>query len=838
MESPVFAHLEGEHSVRIAFEAEGEILSVQDEIINFLYWEYWDGRSWVEIDTKQVIEKKRKKDNVRYISGPVAIETVEVNGVEGYFIRAVLNTVPENRNALIVKDVSLETHFGGLGFMPDNIISYAASQYLPADMNSHFKIFGDNPEYNTIAYIGADDIFSRSGNEVTILFSFSEQYVSGDENEHVRYSYEYWDGNSWSKLGESPRNTESSNPFHFKDGTFAFKKSGEVQFTIPENMRSATVNGEEHYWIRIRLLTKDFSLGGIYEKDEKDNWIYRFTSKVHSPSFDRIRLRYNAGSQKPEKIFAQSNFQWNDLGHRLIDQNLVSQDTPSQTGFALFDIMQDEIPSLFLGFPSVFAKGNTSLYIKINDDKSSKPKAERFSFYDKDLFSSAKDTRQIDLSWEYWNGTDWTALAVNDFTDSFHESGFIEFASPSDIVPKKEFDKELYWIRLRFISGSFESQPEIQSILTNAVYARNTASYLNEVAGSGTGAPAQSIRPAHGPLLPGIDLVVDEGSIPPANEIEIMRSEGIAEPYYVEGESVWVRYKEVDNFYASTSLSRHFMVDYRNTIIHFGDGQRGINPPRKKFNIKIASYRTGGGTDGNLASGTLRTLTQSIPFIAGCNNPYPAEGGADMETVDSLKSRAAGVFKSLQRAVTAEDFEWLSREASSSVGRAYCLKERNTHGEICIALIPVIPSGENLSYKLIPSRELVRRVKTYLDERKLVGTKIKVQEPHYRRFNIALTLVFKSDVLDGERLKKIIDQSLRSCFHPLIGGSGDGWEFGKVVTAGSVLKQLEKTEGILSVDAVNLFDGDAEVVVDTLLLKEDEIPYLEDVKIENRRELT
>jgi hypothetical protein len=837
MSSPLFAYLAGDHSIQITFEAEGEILSVQDEIINFLYWEYWDGRSWTEVETKQTIGKKKKKDNVLYVCGPVPIQSCEVNSVEGFFLRAVLNEVPEHKNALKVKNIFLETYFSALGFMPDTIVSNFASQYFPVDMNNHFRIFSENPSYNEAVYFSADEIFSRAGNIVTIIFSFSELYVQGEENENVRYVYEYWDGNNWSKFGQSPIgessfNTETENAFHFKDGTFGFKQSGEVAFIVPENIHSVSVNGEEHFWIRIKLLTKDFSLGGTYEKDDNENWVWKFSSKVHSPLFEKIRLRYNAGNQKPVNLFAYSNFIWNDFGHRFKDENISAQ-----KDFSLLDIEKNDAVSLFLGFSSPFAKGKTSIYIKIDDDRSSKPKEQRYSFYNNDLIPSKQDKRQIDLSWEYWNGEKWSALAVNDCTDSFHESGFIEFVSPSDLSQKKEFAKELYWLRLRFVSGSFEFQPEIKSILMNAVYAKNISSYENEIVGSGTGAPAQCIRPAHGPLLTGIDLFVDEASIPPANEINIMKSEGIAEPYFVDGESVWIRYKEVDNFYASTSFSRHFVVDYQRNIIHFGDGQRGINPPRKKFNIKIASYHTGGGSEGNLAAGTLRQLTQSIPFIAGCDNPFPAEGGADMETVDSLKSRAAGVFKSLQRAVTAEDFQWLAREASSSIGRAFCLKERNLQGDICIIIIPVIPSGEKLSYKLVPSRELIRRVKSYLDERKLVGTKIKVQEPYYRSFNIALTLVFKSDVMDGERLKKQIDNSLRTCFHSLAGGSGNGFEFGKAVSAGTVLKQLEKIDGILSVDIVRLFDKDAGVAVDVLLLKEDEIPYLEEVNIENRREV-
>jgi hypothetical protein len=829
--SPVFSYLSSDHTIQISFVPTGEITSVQDELVNFLYWEYWDGRSWSHLTPQQSIEKKRKKDNVIYFTGPKEIVPCTVNGIESCFLRAVLAEVPKNIKALHIKDIELQTHFGGSGFMPDVCITNSDSQYLPIDMNNTFRIFSENPSYNEAFYLSADEVFSRDGNKVKITFTFSEIYVPGDENENVKFDYEYWDGNNWKKLGESPRNPSAANPFAFKDGTFAFKQSGEIQFTVPQDMRKTAVNNEDHYWIRIRLVTKDFSLGGQYTKDEKENWIWRFSSKVHSPVFSKIRITYNAGVQRPVQVFSHSNFAWTDIG--AIIREAREDEEPD---IPLFNTVQETVPALYLGFSASFPKGSSSLFIKINDERSPRPKEQRFSFYNEGLLASAKEKRLIDLDWEYWNGTAWVSLAVNDYTDSFHQSGFIEFLAPPDMAVKAEFAKKLYWFRLRFISGSFESQPRILDILTNAVYAQNRTSFRNEIAGSGTGAPNQSVVPAHGPLLPGMVLDVDEGSIPPTNEIEMMKAEGIKEPYQTEGDLVWVRYKEVDNFYQSSPFSRHFVINYQEQKIYFGDGQRGITPPRRKFNIRITSYTTGGGVKGNVAAGTLRTLAQSIPFVAGCDNPFPAEGGSDMETVENLKSRAAGVFKSLQRAVTAEDFEWLAREASASVGRAWCLKEKNKYGEIVIIIIPVVPAGETLALKLVPSRELLRRVTGYLDERKLVGTKIRVQPPGYRIFSILLTLVFRSDVMDVERLKKTIEISMRSFFHVLDGGEGEGWEFGKSVTSGAVLKQLEKISGILSVDEIRLFDIDAGVVVDKLVLKEDEIPYLEEIRVDNRRE--
>jgi uncharacterized phage protein gp47/JayE len=829
--SPSFAYLNSEHTVQISFVTGTEITSVKDELVNFLYWEYWDGRSWIHISPQKIFEKKRKKDNTIYFSGPIPVEPCLINEQEGYFLRAALAHVPERQSALQVRDIQLQTYFGGSGFMPDLCVANSGQQYLPVDINNTFRIFSENPSYNEAFYLAADNVFSRPGNKVTVIFTFSEIYVTGNENENVVFFYEYWDGDSWKKLGESPKAAVASNLNGFKDGTFAFKQSGDIQFTVPKGFMPTLVNNEEHYWLRIRLVTKDFSLGGNYVQNEGGNWVWQFSSKVHSPLFSKIRITYNMGVQRPLELFSYSNFVWKDLGTDL----KKIEDGEDKKDFPVFDIAQEMLPALYVGFSAPFPKGNTSIYVKINDERSPRPKAERFSFFNEGLLPRLPEKRLIELVWEYWDGKKWSELSVNDYTDSFHESGFIDFVTPADMTVKNEFAKNLYWLRLRLVSGGFETQPVIMDIFNNAVYSRNKTSYLNEIAGSGTGAPAQTFSPAHGPILPGIEIYIDEGSIPPSNELDVMMAEGIKEPYQIDGEAVWVRYKEVDNFYSSTPLSRHFVVDYREQKIYFGDGQRGINPPRRKFNIRIGSYSTGGGAAGNVAAGTLRTLTQSIAFIAGCDNPFPAEGGADMETVENLKSRAAGVFKSLQRAVTAEDFHWLSREASASVGRAWCLKDKNKQGEIVIIIIPVVPSGETVAYKLIPSRELIRRVTMYLDERKLVGTKIRVQGPVYRVFSVRLTLVFRSDILDVERLKKNIEKTLRSFCHALTGGDGEGWEFGKTVTAGAILKQLEKVQGILSIDELRLFDLDTGITVEKLVVKDDEIPFLDEIQIENRK---
>ena len=61
----------------------------------------------------------------------------------------------------------------------------------------------------------------------------------------------------------------------FIDGTFDLKQSGTVSFTVPEDISVVNVNNEEHIWLRVRLITKDFAIGGEYVKDDNNyNNIY------------------------------------------------------------------------------------------------------------------------------------------------------------------------------------------------------------------------------------------------------------------------------------------------------------------------------------------------------------------------------------------------------------------------------------------------------------------------------------------------------------------------------------------------------------------------------------
>lgn len=814
--SESFKYLEADNNIQVEIIPVSDIVKESDQIIRHLIWEYWDGEKWAEVKQTSSINNLREKDNVLYISGNIQIQPVEVNNKIGYWIRAVLSDVPEKESSLYAKSIKLKTIFGGKGFSPDFCIKNNNAQYFGVDMNISFRMFSDNPQLNETFYICADEIFNNKKVNVDIIYSFAETSVKIEDNKNALFIYEYWNGSDWVRLSEQNG---------LKDGTFNLKQSGKVSFVVPDDIAITNVNNEEHYWIRVRLVTKDYATGGIYYKDSKDNWLWKFSEKVQSPYIEKIRIKYESLKNPPQDCLTYSNFEWNQIKPFTKDNN--------QNEIKIFSMDTNDFPSLYMGFQENFPSGEYSVYFKMNEDII-KQDNSIFNSLNEEALLSKKGNRGIRLVWEYFNGSEWNELSVNDDTDSFHQSGFVSFVVPEDVSKSENFGKNLFWYRVSLVSGSFENTPIVKDILINSVYVKNEKTYQDEVLGSGTGAPGQSVSVSHPNILKGSVLYVDEGSVPSTNELNMIAKDCHGEPYYTEDDKVWVRYTEVENFYASTSFSRHYVIDYTTGKIQFGDGSKGVNPPKGKFNILMKSYQCGGGSIGNVAKNTIRGLLKGIPFISGCTNPYPAEGGADMEKIDGLKARAAGSFKSLQRAVTSEDFKWLAMEASSSVGRAHCLKNRNSKNEICTIILPVRTSGLDYSTKLIPSRELIRRVKEYLDDRKIVGTPICVQGPVYKDFNIDLSLTFKSSVFDEGRTKKKIENILREYFDSLKGEDGNGWTFGKEITTGSILKQLEKVEEILSFNKVELFDLDANVMVEKILLKEEELPYLANVVITKR----
>ena len=104
----------------------------------------------------------------------------------------------------------------------------------------------------------------------------------------------------------------------------------------------------------------------------------------------------------------------------------------------------------------------------------------------------------------------------------------------------------------------------------------------------------------------------------------------------------------------------------------------------------MVSYRTGGGDRGNVPKQALHILKTALPYIKQVTNHVPARDGADEETLEEAVLRVPRLLRTRNRAVTAEDYETLTLEASRAVGQAYCPKQQpdSSPGVVTVYIVP------------------------------------------------------------------------------------------------------------------------------------------------------
>ena len=794
----------------VRFEAQG---AGEREFHELLEWEYWDGVRWREL-TRPSMDLDR---NTVAFHGPAQAEPTSVNETESWWVRGRLFEMPQSAEETLLDIIQARLEILGEGVRPDQALCNAEADIISnLDLDKNFLPFGKAPNIDSTLYLASAEVLGQPDCLVRVEIELSDQTVAEPPraSADLLLRWEYFNGKRWKVLARcKPAEGTVESDHGLVDGTHGFQQAGALTFRRPKDIAPTEVSGSEALWIRCRVETGNYGVPGSYELDA-DTWVWRDDNPLRPPTLKSLVFKFQ---EEPH-----------DLEHCLVYNDFVFTDHTKVAAteykpFQVFQPVSEESPTLYLGWESPFPNDACAVYFNVLEAHHRGGRAALRGFEDRS--DGYVEQRVV---WEYWTGKAWAPLAPRDTTENFTQAGFIEFVGPTDMRKDRRFGESLYWLRARLEMGGYDEPPHIDRIMLNATYALNVTTFGDTPLGSSQGTPNQFFHFPRGPVLDGEEVVVLEKEQPRGEDLEAIAERwgdaGVREDR--DGRGWWVRWAPVESFYDAEPKDRVYTKDISTGRVSFGDGMRGMIPPKADKGIRAARYQVGGGAAGNVPANTVTVLKQNLAFVAGVGNPYPAAGGCDMETVEEAKLRAPHMIKARNRAVTVADFEWLAMEASNSVARVKCLPSAAREGEVAVIVVPRAPLHAAIDEKPVPTAELLKKVRKYLHERKLVSTIVNVVRPSYAEISVHVEFV-RTQSGASDRIKRGIERALRKFLHPLYGGrASKGWPFGRAVLKIDLYQVVEDVDGVDFVDKVRLRDEDRGIEVEQVKIGDDQLVHL------------
>ncbi|WP_280466078.1 baseplate J/gp47 family protein [Nocardia brasiliensis] len=329
------------------------------------------------------------------------------------------------------------------------------------------------------------------------------------------------------------------------------------------------------------------------------------------------------------------------LATRFTTQNLA----PNESG-VFTDPGRDEDPTALI-FILSRPVPSTSLTFKISDPK---------------LVAA----NEHNLTWQAWQGTWVDCGIVADTTNGLRKAGTVTLTVeahapavvdfPNDPAPRLAYhDVGLIRCVTSFAHPHTFERIELEPQLRVTVGVIQGEIVGDQDLGRASGEPGQTFTLPYPPLAP----------------LEHLRAELVIG----QTRQLW---QCVESLQQSTESDRHFTVDPCTgevifaPLVHHPTGTRRHGAlPETGAQIRLLSYRTGGGACGNVMARTITRLRSPVPFVSTVTNPRPALGGIDAELPSSF-TRRMPLRPLPKRAVTASDYEQLALASPAGIAQASC----------------------------------------------------------------------------------------------------------------------------------------------------------------------
>lgn len=743
-------------------------------------WEYLTEGGWslLESSPQDDTTSGMKQDGLimlRRDCGPKAKQD-SIEGRTAYWLRGRLTTplLPDGprgeRTVPVINDIRARVGFTRSGIAPEA----AFLDGVPLDTSKDFYPFGPQPATYTTFYLACKEVFQRRGATVKMDVTLRHAGVV-PTNTAVELAWEYFDGTAWQDLGKRSSSVAG----------YIFTSSSILSFDCPPDWAETDVNGAKNYWLRVRIIKDDFGQGVTIDTTKTPPTV---TPNADPPVVQKVTFDFT---------YLTDPF---ELDHCLSNNDFVFEDHtedcrwPHRT-FAPFRPVADAQPAVHFGFDKQLPTGLISMYVDVPEEAEARPKSSPFI-------------------WEYRSERGWTELGVLDETLGFRRSGMIQFIVAPNAMSAPGLGKSLYRVRARLKQGESVQPLPVSGVRLNAVWADQRTPPAREELGSSDGNPGQTFTLQRTPVLKGETIEVREWQgrgeswrttldAIPDSDLRFER-----DPAAGTITAAWVTWHGQPHLYLSHAGDRHYTVERAGGMVRFGDGQRGLIPPAGSQ--LIATYSSGGGVAGNVPAGAITELRMALPFIQSAANPIPASGGADKETIWGVKQRGPQRLRHHDRAVSAEDCEWLVREASPDVARVRCLPITGPAGHAQRGWITLVVAPYSPDPQPQPSPGFGGRVCDYLTRHvpATLASRVRIVGPQYTPVGVQASIVPHTPG-EAAQVEARVRGNLNRFLHPLDGGpDGQGWAFGQAVHLSQIARVIEETPGVAYAQEIRLGVGD------------------------------
>jgi len=238
--------------------------------------------------------------------------------------------------------------------------------------------------------------------------------------------------------------------------------------------------------------------------------------------------------------------------------------------------------------------------------------------------------------------------------------------------------------------------------------------------------------------------------------------------------------------------------DAGRATLRFGDGEQGERPAP---GVALAArYRVGNGARGNVGADSLRHIVLDDPGLAdgveSVRNPLSARGGTDPEALERVRVDAPAAFKTLERAVTPEDYATIAQRHPEVQRAQATLRWTGSWRTVYLTVDRLGGRPVDAAFEV--------ELRTHLEPYRMAGHDLEIDGPRFVALELQLEVCVKAGYFRSDVARALLEvlgsrtlpDGRRGHFHP------DSLTFGEAVLLSPIVAAAAGVPGVRDVEVL------------------------------------